>query len=89
MFSPSYFGRGYFCPVCLRIYHDDETDSPMVCCDSCDRWIHTGKAGLNFEWSVRVPGVVATNLEPVVSFTRPESLLSGKSGRKKVHYFKT
>lgn len=36
-----YFRRGYFCPVCLKVYHDDETDSPMVCCDACDRWIHT------------------------------------------------
>jgi hypothetical protein len=37
-----YFRKGYFCPVCLKVYHDDETDSPMVCCDTCDRWIHTG-----------------------------------------------
>ena len=35
-------------------------------------------------------GVVATNLEAVVSFQRAmEGLLPGKSGRKKVHYFET
>ena len=39
----SYFRRGCYCPVCLKVYHNDETDGPMVCCDSCDKWIHIGK----------------------------------------------
>lgn len=37
-----YFRKGNFCPVCLKIYEsDDELQSPMICCDTCDRWIHT------------------------------------------------
>ena len=46
----AYFRKGFFCPICLKVYHDDETDSPMVCCDSCDRWIHTGN--LNIQLSL-------------------------------------
>ena len=38
------FRKGYFCPVCLKVYRNDQSDSPMVCCDQCDRWIHTGTA---------------------------------------------
>eukprot|EP00794_Sanderia_malayensis_P017493 gene17493-19243_t len=35
------FRAGNFCPVCLKVYRSDEKDLPMVCCDLCDRWIHT------------------------------------------------
>jgi len=28
--------------VCLKVYHNYKSDSPMVWCDECDRWIHTG-----------------------------------------------
>lgn len=28
-----------FCPVCHRVYHKSDKD-PMVCCDSCDMWVH-------------------------------------------------
>ena len=37
------FRSGNFCPVCLKVYRNDESDLPMVCCDMCDRWVHTGK----------------------------------------------
>ncbi|XP_065192212.1 PHD finger protein 10-like isoform X1 [Sycon ciliatum] len=40
-FCSRLFQKGHFCPVCLLVYHNDETDQPMVCCDDCDRWIHT------------------------------------------------
>ena len=39
----SLFHEGHFCPVCLAVYRNDETDLPMVCCDFCDRWIHIGE----------------------------------------------
>ncbi|KAK3698907.1 hypothetical protein QZH41_020366 [Actinostola sp. cb2023] len=35
------FRSGNFCPVCLKVYRNDESDLPMVCCDECDRWVHT------------------------------------------------
>ncbi|KAI9094360.1 chromatin remodelling complex Rsc7/Swp82 subunit-domain-containing protein [Phlyctochytrium arcticum] len=35
------FERDKFCPLCMHVYTEDE-DSPMACCDSCDRWIHVG-----------------------------------------------
>ncbi|XP_064394790.1 PHD finger protein 10-like [Halichondria panicea] len=45
----SYFRQGCYCPVCYKVYKDDHTDSPMVCCDSCDRWIHTGCDGISVQ----------------------------------------
>ena len=39
----SLFRAGNCCPVCLKVYRNDESDLPMVCCDECDRWIHTSK----------------------------------------------
>lgn len=41
------FRGGNFCPVCLKVYRSDEKDLPMVCCDSCDRWIHTDCDGID------------------------------------------
>lgn len=37
----SLFRRGKFCPSCLVVYRNNESDLPMICCDMCDRWIHT------------------------------------------------
>jgi len=37
-----FFRKGNFCPVCLKAYgNDEDLASPMICCDKCDRWIHT------------------------------------------------
>ncbi|XP_067017721.1 PHD finger protein 10-like [Acropora muricata] len=41
------FRTGNFCPVCLKVYRNDESDLPMVCCDMCDRWVHTDCDGIN------------------------------------------
>ena len=43
------FRAGNFCPVCLKVYRNDESDLPMVCCDMCDRWVHTGLAKSHFK----------------------------------------
>ena len=41
------FRKGAFCPVCLKVYRsDDDHINPMVCCDECDRWIHTDCDGI-------------------------------------------
>ena len=37
----SVFREGDFCASCLVVYRSDDTDLPMVCCDKCDRWVHT------------------------------------------------
>lgn len=34
------FRKGDFCPSCLVVYRSDDNDLPMICCDSCDRWVH-------------------------------------------------
>lgn len=42
------FRKGSFCPVCLKVYRtDDDHINPMVCCDVCDRWIHTDCDGID------------------------------------------
>lgn len=41
------FRNGNFCPICLKVYRNDETDLPMVCCDVCDRWTHTDCEGID------------------------------------------
>lgn len=41
------FRTGNFCPVCLKVYRNDESDLPMVCCDMCDRWVHTDCDGID------------------------------------------
>ena len=41
------FRNGNFCPICLKVYRNDETDLPMVCCDMCDRWTHTDCEGID------------------------------------------
>ena len=49
LYSRRLFRAGNFCPVCLKVYRNDESDLPMVCCDMCDRWVHTGLAKLHFK----------------------------------------
>lgn len=41
------FNEGDFCASCLVVYRSDDTDLPMVCCDKCDRWIHTECDGID------------------------------------------
>ena len=38
-----FFRKGQFCPVCLKVYQNPGSDSLMVCCNTCGRWIHTSK----------------------------------------------
>ncbi|RDX97425.1 Histone-lysine N-methyltransferase 2B [Mucuna pruriens] len=33
------FTKGNYCPVCLKVYRDSES-TPMVCCDTCQLWVH-------------------------------------------------
>eukprot|EP00050_Salpingoeca_kvevrii_P000441 m.148356 g.148356 ORF g.148356 m.148356 type:complete len:196 (+) comp10118_c0_seq6:1733-2320(+) len=41
------FRRGEFCPACLIVFRNNEADLPMVCCDKCDRWLHTECDGID------------------------------------------
>ena len=38
-----------FCPVCEVLYRDDDDHLKMVCCNSCDRWIHASCEGISDE----------------------------------------
>ncbi|XP_031400521.1 uncharacterized protein LOC116210675 isoform X2 [Punica granatum] len=42
------FVKGNYCPVCLKVYRDSES-TPMVCCDLCQRWVHTHCDGISDE----------------------------------------
>jgi hypothetical protein len=35
------FEKDRFCPICMKTYEED-SDIEMICCDSCDRWVHVG-----------------------------------------------
>ena len=32
--------KGNQCPLCLKLYRDDDEEVPMIICDKCDHWIH-------------------------------------------------
>ncbi|XP_033122773.1 uncharacterized protein LOC117121643 [Anneissia japonica] len=40
------FDRGNYCPICNRCYEDDDYESKMMQCGSCDTWIHAKCEGL-------------------------------------------
>ncbi|KAK4738229.1 hypothetical protein R3W88_001926 [Solanum pinnatisectum] len=42
------FVKGKYCQVCLKVYRDSET-TPMVCCDICERWVHSQCDGISDE----------------------------------------
>lgn len=41
-----HFKKGQFCPLCLKVYRNTADDSRMICCDQCDRWVHTECDGI-------------------------------------------
>ncbi|KAK3581005.1 hypothetical protein CHS0354_013899 [Potamilus streckersoni] len=41
--------KGNFCPVCHKCYSDDDWESKMIQCSSCDSWVHARCEGLNDE----------------------------------------
>ncbi|KAL2649967.1 hypothetical protein R1flu_018095 [Riccia fluitans] len=42
------FMKDKYCPVCLKVYRDSEA-TPMVCCDSCEHWVHCQCDGISDE----------------------------------------
>nr|CAD1818444.1 unnamed protein product [Ananas comosus var. bracteatus] len=42
------FVKGKYCPVCLKVYRDSEM-TPMVCCDTCQQWVHCMCDGISDE----------------------------------------
>ncbi|KAL3885750.1 hypothetical protein ACJMK2_025792 [Sinanodonta woodiana] len=41
--------KGNFCPICHKCYSDDDWESKMIQCSSCDSWVHARCEGLNDE----------------------------------------
>ena len=35
------YKKGCYCPICDRTYNEEDTDPPMVLCDSCHKWVHS------------------------------------------------
>ncbi|KAK3107240.1 hypothetical protein FSP39_010101 [Pinctada imbricata] len=46
--------KGNFCPVCHKCYSDDDWESKMVQCVSCESWVHAKCEGLTDEMYERV-----------------------------------
>ncbi|KAL5019594.1 hypothetical protein ScPMuIL_002486 [Solemya velum] len=46
--------KGNFCPICHKCYSDDDWDSKMVQCASCESWVHAKCEGLTDEMYNRV-----------------------------------
>ncbi|CAO3575150.1 unnamed protein product [Mortierella alpina] len=32
--------KGNICPLCCRVYSDDDYETPMIFCDGCSLWVH-------------------------------------------------
>ncbi|KAG0260203.1 Histone-lysine N-methyltransferase 2B [Mortierella polycephala] len=32
--------KGNICPLCCRVYQDDDYETPMIFCDGCSLWVH-------------------------------------------------
>ncbi|KAF2588230.1 hypothetical protein F2Q70_00040722 [Brassica cretica] len=64
------FGKGNYCPVCLKVYRDSEA-TPMVCCDYCQRWVHCLCDGISDEKYMQFQ--VDGNLQYKCSTCRGES----------------
>eukprot|EP01102_Stenamoeba_stenopodia_P019684 TRINITY_DN748_c0_g1_i2.p1 TRINITY_DN748_c0_g1~~TRINITY_DN748_c0_g1_i2.p1 ORF type:complete len:869 (+),score=108.90 TRINITY_DN748_c0_g1_i2:381-2987(+) len=35
------YKKGCYCPICDKTYYEEDTDPPMVLCDSCHKWVHS------------------------------------------------
>ncbi|XP_061183956.1 histone-lysine N-methyltransferase 2A-like [Saccostrea echinata] len=46
--------KGNYCPICHKCYTDDDWDSKMVQCVSCESWVHAKCEGLSDEMYERV-----------------------------------
>ncbi|XP_060073553.1 uncharacterized protein LOC132553337 [Ylistrum balloti] len=46
--------KGNFCPMCHKCYSDDDWESKMVQCVTCESWVHAKCEGLNDEMYERV-----------------------------------
>eukprot|EP00736_Rhodelphis_marinus_P011839 Rmarinus@m.18575 len=40
------YNNSNFCPVCRKVYRDNDYATPMIQCDSCSRWVHLTCAGV-------------------------------------------
>ncbi|KAL5270262.1 hypothetical protein ACHWQZ_G001114 [Mnemiopsis leidyi] len=34
------YSKGNYCPLCEAVYEDEDYDTPMVSCMSCEHWVH-------------------------------------------------
>lgn len=41
--------KGNFCPMCNVLYHDDDFETKMMCCDTCDKWLHISCVNIDDE----------------------------------------
>ncbi|XP_056010328.1 uncharacterized protein LOC130051760 isoform X2 [Ostrea edulis] len=46
--------KGNYCPICHKCYTDDDWDSKMVQCVSCESWVHAKCEGLSDDMYERV-----------------------------------
>ena len=39
--------RGNYCPVCLKLYKEDDDSLKMMFCSKCEKWIHMECEGIS------------------------------------------
>jgi len=50
--------KGNYCPVCSKVYRDDDWECTMMCCDNCERWLHATCDGVCIQLLCMCSGLV-------------------------------
>ncbi|KAM4704417.1 histone-lysine N-methyltransferase 2B isoform 2-T2 [Rhinophrynus dorsalis] len=68
------YERGNFCPICSRCYEENEYESKMIQCVTCNKWVHATCEGLSDEGYE-----ILSNLPDSVVYTCPPCLGSNSA----------
>merc|ERR1719326_1525125 len=64
--------KGNICPLCQRLYGDDEYDTPMFCCEKCERWLHAKCINSSLATDREPYDLISSLCPPDVSYFCPD-----------------